>query len=101
MNSTTTLGAMPTPEAADDELWDSDETCAYFGGGSTKPIHISTLYRGIAADIYPKPINVSPNVVRWLPSECRAARQRMLRERSNPKPPTTKRRGRKRRQRIA
>ncbi len=81
--------APATPEL-DDELWDSRKVRAYFGG-----IHISTLYRGVAIGIYPPPINVSPNVVRWLPHECRAARKRMLAARDKPKPPP--RRGRPRR----
>jgi predicted DNA-binding transcriptional regulator AlpA len=76
----------PTPEP-DDELWDSRKVRAYFGG-----IHVSTLYRGVVTGIYPPPINVSPNVVRWLPHECRAALQHMIAARGEPKPPT--RRGR-------
>ena len=85
-----------TPEPDDDELWNNDAVCAFFGGSKT-PIHVSTLYRGIAAKIYPEPVNVSPNVVRWIPAECRAARQRMIGERGKtPKPP----RGRPRRKII-
>ena len=72
---------------ADDELWDREETCAYFGGGVAKPINVSTLYRGIAKKIYPEPINVSLNVVRWIPRECREARQKLIAQRGKtPKP---------------
>lgn len=86
------LNAPATPDPADDELWDAQKVLEYFGG--TKPIHISTLYRGIGK-VYPPPINVSPNVVRWLGGECRAARQRMLAARNQPKPKPAKPRGRK------
>jgi predicted DNA-binding transcriptional regulator AlpA len=85
-----------TTDPADDELWDAAKVQEYFGG--TKPIHISTLYRGVDAKIYPSPINVAPNIVRWLPRECRAARQRMIAARDQPKPKPAKPRGRKRRQ---
>ena len=88
-----TPNASATPEPDDDELWDSGKVRAYFGGN--KPLHISTLYRGVGSGIYPPPINVSPNVVRWLPRECRAARQHMIAARDEPKPPSP-RRGRKR-----
>ncbi|WP_426615366.1 helix-turn-helix transcriptional regulator [Bradyrhizobium sp. McL0616] len=70
----------PEPEL---ELWDCETVLRFFGG--SKPIHISTLYRGIHSDLYPKPVNVSANVVRWLGHECRAAQQRMLSERDKPK----------------
>jgi hypothetical protein len=99
---------MPPPEAvlnapamldpADDELWDAPKVRAYFGG--VKPIHISTLYRGIDTGIYPPPIYVSANSVRWVPHECRAARQRMIAARDQPKPKPAKPRGRKPGQRI-
>jgi predicted DNA-binding transcriptional regulator AlpA len=92
-NSQTPNASAPT-EPDDDELWDSRKVRAYFGG--SKPLHSSTVYRGVATGIYPPPINVSPNVVRWLPRECRAARQRMIAARHEPKLPS--RRGRNRRQ---
>jgi predicted DNA-binding transcriptional regulator AlpA len=69
-------------------LWDRDTTCAFFGG-----IDISTLYRGMAAKRYPRPVFVSANVARWLADECEAALERMIAERDKPKPPS--RRGRK------
>jgi hypothetical protein len=85
-----------TPDPADDEpCWDAPKVQEYFGG--IKPIHISTLYRGVATGIYPPPINVSPNIVRWVPAECRAARACMLAARNQPKPKPAKPRGRKRR----
>jgi hypothetical protein len=82
-----------TTEPTELELWVRATVLKFFGGD--KPLHTSTLYRGIDTGIYPPPINVSPNVVRWLGHECRAARQRMLAARDKPKPPSH-RRGRKR-----
>jgi predicted DNA-binding transcriptional regulator AlpA len=84
-----------TPEPTDLELWDRKTVLAFFGG--SKPIHVSTLYRGVNSGIYPPPMNVSANMVRWIGHECRAARQRMMRERGKtPKLP----RGRPRRKII-
>jgi hypothetical protein len=68
----------------------------FFGGD--KPLHPSTLYRGMIDERYPRPILVAGNAARWVRSECEAAQQRMFDKRAEPKPPT--RRGRKRR-RIA
>jgi predicted DNA-binding transcriptional regulator AlpA len=60
-----------------DELLDSKETCRFFGG-NYRPLHPSTLYRGIAAKRYPAPIKVGPNASRWLRSECETALQAMI-----------------------
>jgi predicted DNA-binding transcriptional regulator AlpA len=90
------------PDPEDDEpteLWDRETVLKFFGG--TKTLHISTLYRGMAADIYPKPVKTSVNSVRWLADECRDALRRMIAERDQPpKRPTYqgRPRGRKRRQ---
>ena len=75
------------------ELWERKTVLAFFGGD--KPLHPSTLYRGMNDGIYPKPINTSPNTVRWLADECRAALDRMIAARDKPKPPSP-RRGRSR-----
>jgi len=62
-------------------VWDGRRaTVLKFFGGS-KPIHVSTLYRGVHSGRYPPPMNISGNAVRWLGHECRAARQRMRDER--------------------
>jgi len=61
----------------DDEMMPQEVTCKFFGGPD-RPIHYSTLYRGIAAGRYPKPVHVGPNSVRWLRSECRKARQALI-----------------------
>ena len=66
---------------------------AYFGGN--RHCTLSTLYRASSDGIYPKPVHVSAQPVRWLKSECEAALDRMIAARDEPKPPT--KRGRKRR----
>ena len=53
------------------ELMTLAATCAFFGGD--RPIHYSTLYRGIAAGRYPRPVAVGPNTKRWQRVECEAA----------------------------
>jgi predicted DNA-binding transcriptional regulator AlpA len=67
----------PTPAATTDEVvWDKAAVCAFFGG--TKPLNASSLYRGIAEGRYPKPFHPTPKLSRWLPSECRAARDALI-----------------------
>jgi len=53
------------------------DVCVYFGG-PTKPLHPSTLYRGIKKGIYPKPVKVGENISRWWEPTCEAARQKMI-----------------------
>jgi predicted DNA-binding transcriptional regulator AlpA len=60
----------------DFELWSIETVCRYFGG--TKPLNPSSIYRGIKLGIYPPSRKVGPNSRRWLPSECRAARNALL-----------------------
>ena len=74
------------------ELWTRKKVLAFFGN-----IHVSTLYRGIASERYPPPMNTSDNVVRWIGSECRAALVRMRDERGKTVKP---KRGRPRKQII-
>lgn len=71
-------------------LWDRATTLEFFGG-----IDVSTLYRGVHSGRYPRPVNVSNNVVRWLADECEAALERMIGERDGRKRVTQ--RGRPRR----
>ena len=58
----------------DDKL-DMRAVCRLIGG--SKPLHPSTLYRGIAANRYPKPVKVGPGSSRWLKSEIEACLQQM------------------------
>jgi hypothetical protein len=71
------------------ELWSRATVLKFFGGD--RPLHPATLYRGIGR-IYPRPINVSDNVCRWIADECRVALQKIIAKRDEPKPPS--RRGR-------
>lgn len=82
MKTVTATTELPKPPAPM-ELWERNTVLAYFGGD--KPLHISTLYRGINTGIYPGPITISGNGVRWLASECRDALQRMIGGRDKPK----------------
>ena len=59
--------------ASQPDLLDCLATRRLFGG-----IHASTLYRGIAAGRYPRPVHVGPNTSRWLRSECEAALAAMI-----------------------
>lgn len=102
MTNPTTTRELSNQPAAPIELLDRPAVLKFFGG--SRPLHASTLYRGINDGTYPKPISVgsgsSSGAVRWLADECRAALQRMIAARAEPKPKPTGR-GRKRRQRIA
>jgi hypothetical protein len=67
------------------ELMTQAATCAFFGGD--RPIHYSTLYRGIAKGRYPRPVAVGPNTKRWRRSECVAALEALIAARdTNPDP---------------
>jgi predicted DNA-binding transcriptional regulator AlpA len=55
---------------SDDDLVDEATACRLIGGSST-PIHRSTLWRGINAGRYPKPLKISASVNRWRVAELR------------------------------
>ena len=52
-------------------LLDLKAVCHFFGG--SKPLHPSTIYRGINERRYPAPIKLSPGCSRWLLSDCQNA----------------------------
>ena len=57
------------PEHAErSELLDAGAVCALLGG--SRPIHQSTLYRGIRSGRFPKPIKIGPKCSRWFKDEC-------------------------------
>jgi predicted DNA-binding transcriptional regulator AlpA len=56
-------------------LLDRGEVCRLFGG--TRPLNASTLYRGIRAGRFPRPIKVGPGTSRWLLAECEAVLRKM------------------------
>lgn len=58
-----------------DERLDLQSVCRRIGG--TKPIDASTLYRGIKAGRYPRPVKVGPGSSRWLRSEVEACLRQM------------------------
>ncbi|MEI9409345.1 hypothetical protein [Mesorhizobium salmacidum] len=66
--------------AGDDDL--ADEACACsIIGGKNSPIHRSTLWRGISAGRYPKPLKVGPNTNRWRRVELVACLEKAAAER--------------------
>jgi predicted DNA-binding transcriptional regulator AlpA len=50
------------------ELIDESAACRVLGGEHT-PIHRSSLWRGIGAGRYPKPLKVGPSTNRWSKAE--------------------------------
>jgi predicted DNA-binding transcriptional regulator AlpA len=85
--------ARPFPGIADDDvLLTAQEVGAYFGGPA-RPFDIATIYRGAAKGIYPLPVQIGPKAVRWLRSECRTAREKMIAARGKaqqPQPTTSR-----------
>ncbi|MFZ1988149.1 MAG: AlpA family phage regulatory protein [Alphaproteobacteria bacterium] len=53
-----------------DDMLDAKAACAFLGG--SRPIHVSTFYRGIAQGRFPRPIAIGPNVKRWRRAELAA-----------------------------
>ena len=64
-----------------EELLDEQAACRFLGG--SRPIHPTTLWRGIKAGRYSKPFKVSAQLVRWFRSELAADVERMAAERGN------------------
>jgi predicted DNA-binding transcriptional regulator AlpA len=60
-----------------DDLIDEDGACHVIGGRNT-PIHRSTLWRGINAGRYSKPLKVGPNTNRWRRRELIACLQKAV-----------------------
>jgi predicted DNA-binding transcriptional regulator AlpA len=58
------------------ELLDRPAVCQLFGG--TRPIDPSSLYRGIKAGKFPRPVKIGPGSSRWLRSECEAKLQALI-----------------------
>jgi len=73
--SDASIGAL-VAQIDDDGLYDLDAVCRYFGG--TKPLHPATIYRGIEAGRYPRPVRVSTNTNRWLGRELKVCRQALV-----------------------
>ena len=82
----------PQPEGPI-EFWDKQTVLSFFGG--SKPLHPSTLYRGVIDGIFPKPVSITGNTSRWVASECIAAAKAMMAKRDEPKPPSKRGRPKK------
>ena len=63
----------------EDEFLDADAACRFIGG--SRPINPATLYRGIKAGIYPRPVKIAPNISRWRRSELNLAMEKRIAER--------------------
>jgi predicted DNA-binding transcriptional regulator AlpA len=59
------------------DLLDLKEVCELFGGVRS-PINRSTLYRGIRAGRFPKPVKIGLKTSRWRRDQCEAALKRMM-----------------------
>jgi predicted DNA-binding transcriptional regulator AlpA len=68
------------PDADEWVLLDAVETCRFFGG-SNSPLNPATLYRGIKAGKYPKPIKIGPGTSRWVLGECQQKLRDLIAER--------------------
>jgi hypothetical protein len=60
-----------------EDFWDDAQVRTFFGG-SGNPIHRSTLHKGVVAGRFPRPVKIGTKMKRWLASECRACRDRMV-----------------------
>jgi predicted DNA-binding transcriptional regulator AlpA len=62
-----------------DELLDMYEACRFIGG--SKPINPATLWRGVKAGRFSKPIKIGVQAVRWRRTELAADIERMAADR--------------------
>lgn len=62
------------------ELVDETTACRIIGGMNT-PIHRSTLWRGINAGRYPKPLKMGPATNRWRVGELVAVQEKAAADR--------------------
>jgi predicted DNA-binding transcriptional regulator AlpA len=83
LTSSAAVSAPIVPAERADDLLDIEAVCRFFGG--TKPLHPATIYRGLGTR-YPRPIRVSPNINRWLRSECVEALKAILEQPRKPLP---------------
>jgi predicted DNA-binding transcriptional regulator AlpA len=62
-----------------EDLLDVYAACQFLGG--SRPINPATLWRGVKAGRYSRPIKISAQAVRWRRSELTADVERMIAER--------------------
>jgi predicted DNA-binding transcriptional regulator AlpA len=67
-----------------DDLLDMYEACRFIGG--SRPINPATLWRGVKAGRFSKPIKIGVQAVRWRRSELAADFERMAAERNTSDP---------------
>jgi predicted DNA-binding transcriptional regulator AlpA len=67
---TVTDSNVTTDQVSNDtpELIPIDQVCK-LAGGEDQPLNPATIYRGIKAGIWPKPVRIGPNTVRWIKAE--------------------------------
>jgi predicted DNA-binding transcriptional regulator AlpA len=63
-----------------DDLLDMYEACRFIGG--SRPINPATLWRGVKAGRFSRPIKIGVQAVRWRRSELAADIDRMAAERN-------------------
>jgi predicted DNA-binding transcriptional regulator AlpA len=63
-----------------EELLDTAAACRFLGG--TRPIHPSTLWRGVASGHFSPPIKLGPQIRRWRRRDLQADVDRAAAERS-------------------
>ena len=66
--------------AMQDDLLDMYEACRFIGG--SRPINPATLWRGVKAGRFSRPIKIGVQAVRWRRSELAADIDRMAAERN-------------------
>lgn len=76
MNEADRLESDPI-KIVDDDLYDIRFLCRYFGG-TEKPLHPATIYRGIADGRISPPCKPAPNVSRCLGRNIKADRERLI-----------------------
>jgi predicted DNA-binding transcriptional regulator AlpA len=67
--------------AADDDLLTMEEVRVLFGG-SKRPLNQATIYRMVKGGRIPRPIKISPQISRWVRSECLLALKAFSTERT-------------------
>lgn len=68
-----------------DDMMTLREVSEFFGG-KERPLDQSTIYRWVSEGRIPKPVRMSPKVVRWRKSDCERVREAM-RAASQEQPP--------------
>lgn len=76
---------MSDQQIDDDDLFDLDFVCAFFGG-TRNPLHPSTVYRAVNDGRISRPFKPTPNVNRWTGKQLKADKQRLIGAERKPLP---------------